>query len=120
MVFFRSFARFCLVGILSTGIHYAILFLLVRALDLNEELATSCGFTVSTAVNYLLNRSFTFDSSRAHRSSLPRFLIMILIGLGLNAGSLSVAYRLIGLSLFLAQVLATGLVLAWNFSGSCW
>jgi putative flippase GtrA len=111
------FLRFCAVGLLATALHYAVLFALARGLDVLPELATSVGFVLSTALNYLLNRRYTFRSRRRHQSALPRFLAVVALGVLLNALVLSVCYRVFGLGLLASQVIATLVVLVWNFLG---
>ena len=54
----REFARFCVVGIIATGIHYGVYLLLLRLLPANG--AYSIGYLVSLACNLLLTSFFTF------------------------------------------------------------
>ena len=77
--------------------------------------ASTTGFTLSAALNYSLNRRYTFRSSRAHRQALPRFAITALLGLALNAAFIWVGHDLLGLHYLLAQMIATLLTLAFNF-----
>jgi putative flippase GtrA len=112
------FLRFCAVGAVATGIQYAILFVLVVTTPLLPEIASGVGFVVSALANYQLNRRLTFRSGRPHTQAMPRFFLLVLCGLGLNSLVLSLGYRILGLRLLLAQVVATGLVLLWNFTGS--
>lgn len=112
------FLRFCAVGAVATGIQYAILFALVAVTSLLPEVASGIGFVVSALVNYQMNRRLTFRSGRPHAQALPRFVLLVLCGVGLNSLVLALGYRVFGLPLLPAQVVATGFVLLWNFTGS--
>jgi putative flippase GtrA len=112
------FLRFCAVGAVATGIQYVILFALVATTPLLPEIASGIGFFVSALANYQMNRRLTFRSGRPHTQAMPRFFLLVLCGLGLNSLVLSLGYRVLGLPLLLAQIVATGFVLLWNFTGS--
>lgn len=116
MLFVR-FTRFLIVGGFSTLIQYLILVLLVQWAGVNAVLASSIGFLVSAFANYYLNYHFTFCSSNQHGTALIKFIILASIGLALNAFIMQVLVS-IGIYYLLAQVLATGLVLIWNFVGN--
>lgn len=109
------FARFLLVGGTATLIHYLILFCLVRFAGLNEVLASTLGYSFSAAWNYLLNRSFTFRSDRAHKQALPRFMVVALVGLLINALVVWACLAVLGFPLIAGQLLATFCALFWNF-----
>jgi putative flippase GtrA len=103
------------VGVIATAIHYAILIVLVQGGFAATVSASSIGFAASVLVNYALNRSFTFRSRRAHADALPRFMIVALIGLGLNGSLVWLFHVSVGLHYLLAQVLATAGTLFSNF-----
>ena len=111
----QKFQSFLLVGGLATLLHYLLLIALVQLAALPPLAASTTGFTLSAALNYSLNRRYTFRSSRAHRQALPRFAITALLGLALNAAFIWVGHDLLGLHYLLAQMIATLLTLAFNF-----
>lgn len=114
---FSRFVRFLLVGGIATGIQYAILILLVRGFSVAPTPASCAGFVLSAITNYLLNYRFTFRSRRPHGPAAAKFGVLAGAGLLINAGIMhwSVAA---GVQYLLAQVLATGVVLFWNFIGN--
>ena len=57
----REFLRFCIVGLLATGIHYGVYLLLIRWM--NANLAYSIAYIISLACNLLLTASFTFKAN---------------------------------------------------------
>jgi putative flippase GtrA len=111
------FARFALVGAVATAIQYALLILLVRGLHLPPTPASSIGFVVSAAANYLLNYHFTFESERPHGPAAARFALLAGAGLLLNAIIMHVLVGA-GVHYLIAQVCATAVVLLWNFIGN--
>ena len=57
-----------------------------------------------------------FRSREAHRRTVPRYLAVLGAGFGLNAAVVALGVDLLGLPVAPVQVVATGLVLAWNFT----
>jgi len=110
----RKLAVFLLVGGGATALHYLIAALLWRAVGLAPPLASGLGFGLSALFNYAANARYTFQSTGAHTQNLPRFALVAGIGLALNSG---VIWGLThwGWNAVAAQLLATVLVLAWNF-----
>ena len=109
-----QFTRFAMAGGAGTACHYLVLVALVSLAGMAPGRAAFAGAIAGACVVYLLNRRYTFASSRSHVQALPRFALMAALGAVLNGvlvGLLSAA----GLYFLLAQVLATGLILVINF-----
>jgi putative flippase GtrA len=109
-----QFTRFAMAGGAGTAAHYLVLIALVSLAGTAPGRAAFAGAAVGACVIYLLNRRYTFASSRSHAQALPRFALMAAFGAVLNGvlvGLLSSA----GMYFLLAQVLATGLILVINF-----
>lgn len=115
---FRQFVRFTGVGMVSAIGHYGLLILLVQAARIDAVPASAAGATLGAIINYALNYRFTFRSDKRHRESVLKFLIVALVGLGLNTLYMWIGVDLLGLHYLLAQVLTTGLVLIWSFLGN--
>jgi putative flippase GtrA len=113
-----QFLRFATVGGIATAIHYLILVALVQAVNMNAVWASSIGFIISAVCNYLLNYRFTFRSNVEHRRAVVKFVVVAGVGLLLNSLTMQIATEYMRLHYLLAQVLATGLVLLWNFTGN--
>jgi putative flippase GtrA len=111
----RVFCVFLLVGGLSTLLQYVVLLTLVRLFRADAVLASTLGFALSALVNYYLNYRLAFHSSRPHGSALARFSAVALIGLQLNGAIMHGAVHWLSLHYLVAQVIATVLVLFWNF-----
>lgn len=111
----HAFSSFLAVGVICTAFQYALLILLVQAGGANPTLASSIGFAVSSVLNYALNYRFTYRATSAHATSFPRFAVVAMAGLGLNASIVYAGTEVVEVHYLLAQVAATGLVLFWNF-----
>lgn len=108
------FLCFLAVGGASTALHFAVLVLAVELGGVSAVTGTILGFLAGAAANYGLNRRLTFASRRRHAECLPRFGVMLGLGLGSNTALLAGGVAL-GLHYLFAQCLATGVVLVQNF-----
>lgn len=111
----RQFSLFTLVGAVGTAAHYLLLVILVEQMVVDPVLSSMAGALLGAGVNYVLNRRYTFRSDRRHREALPRFLAVAGTGFVLNAALMWLAVDLVGLHYLPAQLLATALVLLWNW-----
>ena len=109
--------RFLAAGAAATSVHYALLAALLGAGLLPPVPASCAGYAAAAALNYWLRRRLVFRSRRPHRRALPAYLAVLGAGFGLNAGIVALGVDLLGLPVAPVQVLATGLVLVWNFAG---
>ena len=107
--------RFLMVGGFATFLQFATMVLLVRRFEFAPVLASAFGFCASALVNYQLNRVLTFDSRAPHRVAFPRFTAVAIIGLILNSSVMFALVNWLDIHYLAAQVVATGIVLAWNF-----
>jgi putative flippase GtrA len=110
----RQFSSFLAVGVATTAVHYGVLILLVETLDANPVVATTAGFVTAAFLSYLLNRRYTFDELPAFHSGLLKYYAALSIGLVLNAGVMALLTDW-GAYYLLAQVIASGVALVWNF-----
>ncbi|MES1158687.1 MAG: GtrA family protein [Terricaulis silvestris] len=113
----RQFLRFAAVGAVATVVHYAILISLKEGAGLTPVAATTAGYTFGALLSYTLNRRFTFATRPSFGRGLLKYAIVIAMGAVINAGIVATLTRL-GLHYLLAQVIATGLVMIWNFAAS--
>jgi putative flippase GtrA len=115
--FARQFSSFLAIGVATTAVHYAVLIALVEASALSPVWATTAGFLAAVLLSYLLNRRYTFDDLPAFRAGLLKYLATASVGLVLNAGTMAVLTKW-GLHYVLAQLIASGVALVWNFSAA--
>lgn len=108
--------RFLLVGGSATVVQYLVLVVLHRGFGVAATLASAIGFALSAIYNFVVSYHYTFRGSRSMRSALPRYALVIVIGLAINTAIFDVAMHVFGLPYLLAQMVATAIVLVWNFS----
>lgn len=111
----KQFARFAACGAVGTLAHYLLLVLLVQGWGNPPVAASSAGFVLGAAVNYLLNYRYTFHSTQPHRETMWKFFVAALIGALINAALMSILIHNVNLHYLVSQVTATGIVLVWNF-----
>jgi putative flippase GtrA len=77
------FARYAVVGVSTLAIYLALGEILHR---LNAQLfwQASVPFLAAVTFNYLLQRGWVFDDSRPAVASLPKYVVMIVIGYLIN------------------------------------
>jgi len=116
---FASFIAFSLVGAIGTLAHYSVLYTLVEYHGFNPVNASGWGALAGLFINYLLNYSLTFKSQQQHLETFPKFAFIAILGMCLNLALMALlAPRLYYL---FAQIVATAMVLIWNFlANSVW
>lgn len=113
----RDFLRFALVGALASAVHFAILIALKELAHWHPVWATLVGYAVGTVISYTLNRAYTFSVKPGFGVGMAKYAIVICVGAVLNA---LIVWALVNADIhyMLAQVVATGIVMIWNFVGS--
>lgn len=112
------FARFLAVGGFATLLMYVLLIVGTELLGLAPVISSAFAYLLSALANYALNHRFTFSSTQLHRVAVVRFAIVSGCGLLLNTAIMYVGTALHAWHYLVVQVLATVVVLFWNFLGS--
>ncbi len=130
--FFKSFARYVMVGFLNSGVDFAVFNLLMFLMKIENGFFISVFKTISFAVavtnSYFWNKYWAFEagsSSEKKTTEFAKFLLVNIIGAFLNVGITSAIVFIIspqfGFSQLawnnLAAVAATSVALIWNFIG---
>ena len=63
-----EFIRFCVVGVVASGLHYGVYYLLQTKIDVN--VAYTVGYLISLICNFFLTSYLTFHSSPSIRKAL--------------------------------------------------
>ena len=113
----RELLRFLLVGGFCTALQYLVLVAGVEFAHADAVYASTAGFLLSAAVNYLLNRRFTWASDAPHSVAVGRFITVLVIGVVLNMLGMRLLHGYLRWHYVLAQVLTTVVTLLWNFNG---
>lgn len=109
--------KFGFVGFLCFFIDYGIMTLLTERFAVNYMLSCGISFTVSVVVNYILSVTFVFetDKSKNKAGEFVIFVILSVIGLGINEVCMWVAVEFLGIHYMIAKIGATGVVMVYNF-----
>jgi putative flippase GtrA len=120
-------AKFFIVGLLTVAIDFLIYRTLIyfRILDVNSiNLAKGLGFIGGTIFAYFANRCWTFNQPSVRAGSAIRFIMVYLLGLGINIAANQIVLDLSEqrlaaneLILVIAFILATGISATLNFIG---
>lgn len=108
--------KFGTVGLLGMAIDFMVTYFFKEQLHFNPYLANALGFALAVVNNYLVNRKWTFKShEKAMGKQFAQFLLIALIGLGLNTGCIYVL-QLLHIPFYIAKCLAIALVFVWNYT----
>lgn len=116
----KQFSQFTLVGAVATSAHFLMLIILVQGLDVSPVGASASGFACGALVGYILNYRITFRSSKRHWQTLPKFGLVALSGLAINTLIMYGLINQLGAHYLASQLVATAMVLMWNFSVNRW
>ena len=109
------FIKFGMVGVLNTLVNWVIFFIL-NALGMYYILANIIAYILGTVNSYLWNTLWVFKyKDKASTETTIKFIILNLIGLGLNTGILYVLVDLCNLNKFIGLVITTGIVMIINY-----
>jgi putative flippase GtrA len=118
----RQFVKFGFVGAIGSVVDFSVLIVLKEYLFFNLYVANTFSFSAAVFSNFLWNSIWTFRGAfrgRKRHRFIP-FLLVSIIGLGINQVILYVAHEATGLDNFqygylVAKVAATIVVMIWNF-----
>lgn len=106
---------FLFVGALATAVQYVCLWLGTDTMRWPAGASSGLGYFMASAINYLLNYFLTFRSKRPHLQTVTRFYFMVTAGWIMNTTLVTVLADIFHWNKWLVQIMATLLVLAWNF-----
>ena len=110
--------RFGLVGLSGVAVNTTILWTLARGAHLPVPLASVLATEAAILSNFLLNDRWTFRATARHRSPLmrlARFNGVSLGGMAITVALLTLLSSYAGLHLLLANMLAIGGAMSWNY-----
>ncbi|MEP1444476.1 MAG: GtrA family protein [Hyphomicrobiales bacterium] len=110
--------KFLVVGGLSTLFQYAILIGLVELFRTDPVIASGIGAFFGAVLNYFLNKTATFESTAKHKTTLPRFILVAAIAIGLNAFLMALFTKFLGVAYIPAQIITTGLIIFFTYNAN--
>ena len=113
----EQFLKFGVVGTIAFLIDYGVLMLLSQAFGMDAVLSASISFVVSVVFNYVASMRFVFtrrdDLSR--RREFIIFVVLSVIGLGVNDLLMWLGSSVLGVSYLIVKIVATAIVMVYNF-----
>jgi putative flippase GtrA len=112
---FKQYVLFAGVGAIGTAGHYLVLVLLVEWFSVAPVAATTAAFMVGAIINYILNYKYTFSSDKPHLQAMSKFFSIATVGMLFNGLIMDYGVQHLELHYLVTQVVATILVMQWNF-----
>jgi putative flippase GtrA len=112
---FKQYVLFAGVGAIGTAGHYLVLVLLVEWFAVAPVAATTAAFVTGAIINYILNYKYTFSSDKPHLQAMAKFFTIAFFGMLFNGLIMEYGVRQLELHYLIIQIVATVLVMQWNF-----
>ena len=109
---------FALVGTAATIVTFAVLIISVEVLHANAIMASVVGYALGIVVNYILNYRYTFGSDQHHHVVMPKFLVVMVIGMFINTAVMYLGINWFRFHYMLAQLIAVAIVLMLSFTAN--
>lgn len=109
----RQLCNFGIVGVVAFLIDYGIMNILYTKLGCTLLIANTCGFIISTIVNYILSKKHVFDMKTSN--AFVKFTVLSVLGLMINNLTMILCIDYMKLITLVAKVLATSVCMIWNF-----
>lgn len=112
-----QFMKFGIVGVIAFVIDYGLMVLLTELFGVNYLISATISFTVSVIFNYLASMRYVFrhKENMSRRREFVIFVVLSVIGLGINNGLMWLGTGLLGISYLITKLVATAVVMLWNF-----
>ena len=112
-----QFMKFGVVGVIAFCIDYGILALLTEVFGVNYLVSATISFTVSVVFNYVASMRyvFTHKEGMSKRREFVIFVVLSVIGLGINNLCMWAGVELFGIHYLITKIGATAIVMVWKF-----
>lgn len=114
----KQLLKFSVVGGTAFLIDYGIMVLLTEVVQIDYLISSAISFSISVIYNYLLSVFWVFDVNRSeteHGKSFIIFLVLSLIGLGLNQLLMWLGSDILSIHYMITKIGATAIVMVYNF-----
>jgi putative flippase GtrA len=116
---FLKFIKFGAVGFTGMLIDFGITYLLKEKCKVQKYVANATGFITAASTNYIFNRVWTYHSTNPRiMYEYSTFIIISLIGLGINSLVLWLLVSRYKKHFYLAKLIAIGITTIWNFAAN--
>ncbi|MCD4744872.1 MAG: GtrA family protein [Bacteroidales bacterium] len=114
--FIWKFIKFGIVGFSGLIVDFGITYICKEKIRIQKYISNAIGFIVAASTNYILNRIWTFQSHNPQIAlEYSQFLIISLIGLGINTLILWLIVSKLKKNFYLSKLFAIAVVTIWNF-----
>lgn len=111
----KKFVRYAIVGVVATVVYLGLVIGLVEVAGVDPIVASGGSFVVILIGSYFANHYWTFGSPRQHVHSLPRYVIVSMLGLGLNVVIMYVVVDVFGWWYLVGQLVVILVIPGSNF-----
>lgn len=109
----RQLCNFGIVGVVAFLIDYGIMNILYTKLGCTLLIANTCGFIISTIVNYILSKKHVFDMKTSN--AFVKFTVLSVLGLMINNLTMILCIDCMTFGTLVAKIIATLVCMIWNF-----
>lgn len=110
-------AKYALIGVMNTGVDYAVFCVLVYAAGLGSAWAQTISYGTAIANSYLLNRVWTFQvKKRRQIGDIVRFIVVNVLSFA-AATTVLLGLEQAGLEAAIAKAFSVGVSLVVNYAG---
>lgn len=109
--------KFGVVGVIAFVIDYGLMVVLTELFGVNYLVSATVSFIVSVTFNYFASMRyvFTHKEGMSRRREFVIFVVLSVIGLGINDLFMWLGTGLLGISYLISKLVATFVVMVWNF-----
>lgn len=109
--------KFGVVGGTAFLIDYGLLFVLTEFAGIHYLISGTISFAASVIYNYILSIVWVFDpvGERSRTKDMAVFLILSVIGLGINQAIMWILVEQAGVYYMLSKIVSTAIVMVYNF-----
>lgn len=113
----QQIIRFGFVGGGAFAIDYGVMIFFTEVVGISYLISSAISFVVSVIFNYILSVKWVFDVSgeRSQAQDLVVFMVLSIIGLGINQLIMWLAVEKLYIFYMLAKIGATSVVMIYNF-----
>lgn len=113
----QQLVKFGFVGATAFVIDYGVMVLLTEAVGINYLISNGISVTLSIIYNYVLSVKWVFDvgEDRNKTQEFVIFIVLSVIGVGLNQLLMWIMVEKISIYYMIAKVIATAIVMVYNF-----
>lgn len=111
-----TFSGYTASGVVTTGLEFVILYVLLTGLGLGYVVAVPTAYIVTTLLHYVICHFLVFHpSGRPPWLEFSYFVVILLLGAGLNSLLVSFGVEVLALNVYVARVASGALIMLFNY-----